>query len=130
VALLRGFEPHSHPQTESSGVVWGGTLPTCAGSSRWVPRGACDGADREVLARAGDGADHEVPARSVGVERRHPRQSRPGAVTYPVCLRLWCLSVARPQLAYGAAGRVEVMGRETVPEEEVLGPCHHKARGP
>ena len=68
MVLPRGFEPHSHPRTESSGVVWGGTLPTCAGSSRWVPRGACGGADPEVLARAGDGADREVLARSGGVD--------------------------------------------------------------
>jgi hypothetical protein len=27
VVLLRGFEPHSHPRTESSGVVWGGPSP-------------------------------------------------------------------------------------------------------
>ncbi len=25
--LLRGFEPLSHPRTESSGVVWGGPSP-------------------------------------------------------------------------------------------------------
>jgi hypothetical protein len=51
--LLRGFEPHSHPRSESSGVVWGGPSPPAlarrvgrplsrglsrprgAGSSRW-----------------------------------------------------------------------------------------------
>jgi hypothetical protein len=27
VVLLRGFEPHSHPRTESSGLVWGGPSP-------------------------------------------------------------------------------------------------------
>ena len=26
VMLLRGVGPHSHPQTESSGVVWGGVV--------------------------------------------------------------------------------------------------------
>jgi hypothetical protein len=36
--LLRGVGPHSHPQTESSGVVWGGTLPTCADCRVGCPR--------------------------------------------------------------------------------------------
>jgi hypothetical protein len=36
VLLLRGFEPHSHPQTENSGVVRVDP-PPYAGSSRWVP---------------------------------------------------------------------------------------------
>jgi hypothetical protein len=27
VMLLRGLEPHLHPRTESSGVVWGGPSP-------------------------------------------------------------------------------------------------------
>ena len=99
MVLLRGIEPHSHPRTESSGVVWGGTLPTCAGSSRWVPRGACGGADPEVLARAGVAQTVRCWLDRVASMRRHPRQSRPRAVTYPVCLRLWCPSMARPQLA-------------------------------
>jgi hypothetical protein len=51
VMLLRGFAPHSHPRTESSGVVWGGPAPPalarrigCPRSRglRWRrPRGPC-----------------------------------------------------------------------------------------
>ena len=44
--LLRGVGPHSHPRTESSGVVWGRPSPPALGSSRRGAmcrsrRGAC-----------------------------------------------------------------------------------------
>ena len=34
--LLRGIEPHFHPRTESSGVVWGRPSPPALDSCRWV----------------------------------------------------------------------------------------------
>jgi hypothetical protein len=92
--LLRGFEPHLHPRTESSGVVWGGPSPPvlarrvgCPLSRglRWRrPRGA--GSSRWGGDESSPGPRHH--ARSVGVGTCGSLDQN--AVTYPDCLRLWC----------------------------------------
>ena len=69
--LLRGVGPHSHPQTESSGVVWGGTLPTCAArrvgcprsrglSRHWSTEGLVDARSRGVPRALARGACERV----------------------------------------------------------------------
>ncbi len=72
--LLRGFEPHSHPRTESSGVVWalwGGPAPPALARRVGCPRSrGCVGAERKVLAQAGGGSDESsrVPSTVLVVE--------------------------------------------------------------
>jgi hypothetical protein len=130
--------PFASPNGEQRGGL-GWTRPTCAGSSRWVPRGACDGADREVLARAGDGADREVlaragevRARSEGVDeacvgtrgsldkapRRTPCACDFGALVWHV--HNWHDGAQGPR-----GGQIRVTG-----PERARGPCTHEARGP